>query len=37
MVTLETVKKHTNHIFSKLGAASRIQAVSKVRELGLIS
>ncbi|HEX5905583.1 MAG TPA: LuxR C-terminal-related transcriptional regulator [Propionibacteriaceae bacterium] len=37
VVTLETVKKHTSHIFSKLGAASRIQAVSKARELGLIS
>jgi LuxR family transcriptional regulator, maltose regulon positive regulatory protein len=36
VVTLETVKKHTSHIFSKLGAASRIQAVSKARELGLI-
>ena len=37
VVTLETVKKHTSHIFNKLGAASRIQAVSKARELGLIS
>jgi LuxR family maltose regulon positive regulatory protein len=37
VVTLETVKKHTSHIFSKVGAASRIQAVSKARKLGLIS
>jgi LuxR family maltose regulon positive regulatory protein len=37
VVTLETVKKHTSHIFSKLGAANRIQAASKARELGLIS
>jgi LuxR family maltose regulon positive regulatory protein len=36
VVTLDTVKKHTSHIFSKLGAASRIQAVSRARELGLI-
>jgi LuxR family transcriptional regulator, maltose regulon positive regulatory protein len=37
VVTLETVKKHTSNIFRKLGASSRIQAVAKARELGLIS
>jgi LuxR family maltose regulon positive regulatory protein len=36
VVTLETVKKHTSHIFAKLGAASRTQAVARARELGLI-
>jgi LuxR family transcriptional regulator, maltose regulon positive regulatory protein len=36
VVTLETVKKHTSHIFDKLGAASRTQAVTRARELGLV-
>jgi LuxR family maltose regulon positive regulatory protein len=36
VVTLATVKKHTSHIFDKLGAASRTQAVARARELGLI-
>jgi LuxR family maltose regulon positive regulatory protein len=37
VVTLATVKKHTSHIFDKLGAASRTQALARARELGLIS
>jgi LuxR family transcriptional regulator, maltose regulon positive regulatory protein len=37
VVTLATVKKHTSHIFDKLGASSRTQAVARARELGLIS
>jgi LuxR family maltose regulon positive regulatory protein len=37
MVTLETVKKHTSHIFDKLGAASRTEAVAHARRLGLLS
>lgn len=36
VVTLETVKKHTSHIFDKLGAANRTQAVTQARELGLL-
>jgi LuxR family maltose regulon positive regulatory protein len=37
VVTLETVKKHTSHIFDKLGAANRTQAVAHARRLGLIA
>jgi LuxR family transcriptional regulator, maltose regulon positive regulatory protein len=37
VVTLETVKKHTSHIFAKLGAANRTQAVAQARRLGLIA
>jgi LuxR family maltose regulon positive regulatory protein len=37
VVTLETVKKHVSHIFDKLGAASRTEAVAHARDLGLIS
>jgi LuxR family transcriptional regulator, maltose regulon positive regulatory protein len=36
VVTLETVKKHVSHIFDKLGAANRTQAVAHARRLGLI-
>jgi LuxR family maltose regulon positive regulatory protein len=36
VVTLETVKKHLSHIFDKLGAANRTQAVAHARRLGLI-
>ena len=36
VVTLETVKKHTSHIFDKLGAANRTQAVTRARQLGLV-
>jgi len=31
-----TVKTHVKHIFTKLGAQNRIQAVAKAREFGLI-
>jgi LuxR family transcriptional regulator, maltose regulon positive regulatory protein len=37
VVTLETVKKHTSHIFDKLGASNRTQAVAHARQLGLIA
>ncbi len=37
VVTLETVKKHVSHILGKLGASSRTQAVTRARDLGLIS
>jgi DNA-binding CsgD family transcriptional regulator len=36
VVTLETVKKHTSHIFDELGAANRSQAVAHARTLWLI-
>jgi LuxR family maltose regulon positive regulatory protein len=34
-VTLNTVKKHSSHIYDKLGVGSRAQAIVKARELGL--
>jgi LuxR family transcriptional regulator, maltose regulon positive regulatory protein len=37
VVTPETVKKHLSHLFDKLGAANRTQAVARARELGLVS
>jgi LuxR family maltose regulon positive regulatory protein len=37
VVTLETVKKHVSHIFDKLGATNRTEAVKQARELGVIS
>jgi LuxR family maltose regulon positive regulatory protein len=37
VVTLETVKKHVTHIFDKLGAGNRTEAVAHAQELGLIS
>jgi LuxR family maltose regulon positive regulatory protein len=36
VVTLHTVKKHTSNIYSKLGVASRTQAVARSRELGIL-
>jgi LuxR family transcriptional regulator, maltose regulon positive regulatory protein len=36
VVTPETVKKHLSHLFDKLGAANRTQAVTRARELGLL-
>jgi LuxR family maltose regulon positive regulatory protein len=35
-VTVDTVKKHLTHVFGKLGASNRTQAVARARELGLI-
>jgi LuxR family maltose regulon positive regulatory protein len=37
VVTLDTVKRHVTNLFNKLGVASRIQAVARARELGLLS
>jgi LuxR family maltose regulon positive regulatory protein len=36
VVTLDTVKKHLSHIFDKLGAANRTEAVAQARTLRLI-
>ena len=36
VVTLDTVKRHVSHIFDKLGAASRTEAVARARELHLV-
>jgi LuxR family maltose regulon positive regulatory protein len=35
-VSLNTVKKHTTHIYSKLGVKGRTQAIARARELHLI-
>ena len=36
VVTLNTVKKHTSNIYSKLGVGSRTQAIALARDLGLL-
>jgi LuxR family transcriptional regulator, maltose regulon positive regulatory protein len=36
VVTQETVKKHLSHLFDKLGAANRTEAVARARKLGLL-
>jgi len=35
-VSRNTVKSHTSSIYRKLGTSSRNQAVSRLRELGLL-
>jgi ATP/maltotriose-dependent transcriptional regulator MalT len=35
-VAPSTVKTHVNHVFAKLGVATRTQAVARGRELGLV-
>jgi LuxR family maltose regulon positive regulatory protein len=37
VVTVGTVKAHLHHIYGKLNARSRIQAVARARELQLLS
>ena len=36
ILTLSTVKSHTTNIYSKLGVRSRVQAVVRARELGIL-
>jgi LuxR family maltose regulon positive regulatory protein len=37
VVSLNTVRTHTKHIYTKLGVNSRRAAVSKAHQLGLLS
>jgi len=37
VITLDTVKKHVSHVLGKLGAANRTEAVTRARDLGVIS
>jgi len=36
VIALQTVKKHTSHIYGKLGVTSRTQAAARAHELGLL-
>ncbi len=36
VITIDTVKRHVSHIFSKLGVQNRVQAVRQARELSLL-
>ena len=36
VLAYNTVRKHISNIYSKLGVRSRIQAIARVRELGLL-
>ncbi|MEW5956918.1 MAG: LuxR C-terminal-related transcriptional regulator, partial [Chloroflexota bacterium] len=36
VIAVSTVKRHINHIFAKLGATTRTQALVKAKELGLL-
>jgi len=35
-ITIHTVKKHSSHIYAKLGVTSRTQAVARARQAGLL-
>ena len=35
-ITVDTVKRHVSHIFSKLGVANRTESVARARALGLL-
>jgi hypothetical protein len=36
VVSVDTVKRHVSHPLSKFGAANRVQAVARARQLGLL-
>jgi hypothetical protein len=36
VVSVDTVKSHVSHLLSKFGAAKRVQAVARARQLGLL-
>lgn len=36
VITLDTVKRHVSHLFTKLEVANRTQAVARAREVGLL-
>ncbi len=37
VITIDTVKRHISHIFSKLGVQNRVQAAKQAQKLGLLS
>jgi LuxR family maltose regulon positive regulatory protein len=37
VITVDTVNKHVSHVLGKLGAANRTEAVTRARQLGLIT
>jgi ATP/maltotriose-dependent transcriptional regulator MalT len=36
IIATGTVKAHTHRIYGKLGVSSRVQAIARARELGLL-
>jgi LuxR family maltose regulon positive regulatory protein len=36
VITVRTVKKHNSNIYGKLNVSSRVQAVARARQLGLL-
>ncbi len=36
MITVDTVKRHVSHIFSKLGVQNRVQAAKQAKLLGIL-
>ena len=36
VVSVDTVKSHVSHLLSKFGAANRVQAGARARQLGLL-
>lgn len=36
VISLDTVKRHVTHIFTKLGVQNRVQAVIEAQELNLL-
>jgi LuxR family maltose regulon positive regulatory protein len=37
VITVDTVNKHVSHVLGELGAANRTEAVTRARQLGLIT